>query len=158
MERLEIVVRVNEKVFYRRPLGVTLLSFFFLLGASMCLLSLLALALPESFLRSIWRLNPAAHLAFSAMGPWAFLLMVLVGFACATAAVGLTTCAEWGRRLAIAVLGVNLVGDMANAIARQDPRTLIGLPIGAAMIAYLMRGAVRRCFAQSRHSRVAEEE
>ena len=47
--------------------------------------------------------------------------------------------AEWGRRLAIGILTVNLVGDTLNAILRRDPITLIGLPIGGLMIWYLIR-------------------
>ena len=44
-----------------------------------------------------------------------------------------------GRRLAIGVLTVNLVGDSLNALLRHDPRTLIGLPIGGLMILYLAK-------------------
>jgi hypothetical protein len=47
--------------------------------------------------------------------------------------------AEWGRRLAIGVLTVNLVGDSLNALLRHDLRTLIGLPVGGLMILYLLK-------------------
>ena len=47
---------------------------------------------------------------------------------------------EWGRRLAIGTLAANLIGDCVSALVRHDPRTLIGLPIGGAMIAYLWKG------------------
>lgn len=65
--------------------------------------------------------------------------MIVVGTACAAAAYGLAKGRWWGRRLAIGILIVNLVGDSANAGLRRDPRTLIGLPIGGAMIVYLWR-------------------
>ena len=64
--------------------------------------------------------------------------MAMVGAACGLAAVGLAKNAEWGRRLAIGVLTVNLIGDSLNAVLRHDPRTLIGLPIGGLMIWYLI--------------------
>ena len=64
--------------------------------------------------------------------------MLTVGIACALAAIGLAKNAAWGRRLALAILAVNLIGDSATAIVRHDPRTLIGLPIGGGMIAYLL--------------------
>ena len=64
--------------------------------------------------------------------------MVVVGSACALAAVGLATRARWGVSLALGILIVNLVGDLLNAFVRHDLRTLIGLPIGGAMIAYLL--------------------
>jgi hypothetical protein len=35
---------------------------------------------------------------------------------------------------------INLIGDSLNALLRHDPRTLIGVPIGALMIWYLLRG------------------
>ena len=60
--------------------------------------------------------------------------MTLVAAACAAAAIGLARRAEWGRRIAITVLAVNLLGDLGGAIVRHDPHTLIGLPIGGAMI------------------------
>jgi len=66
-------------------------------------------------------------------------MMIAVGAACALSAIGLLSGLEWGRQLAIAVLIVNLIGDTAGAIARRDPRTLIGLPIAGAMIVILLK-------------------
>ena len=65
--------------------------------------------------------------------------MAVVGVACGLAAVGLARNAAWGRRLAIVILIVNLIGDSLNALLRHDPRTLIGLPIGGLMIWYLLK-------------------
>jgi len=62
----------------------------------------------------------------------------VVGVACGLSAIGLARNAEWGRRLAIGVLTVNLIGDSLNALLRHDPRTLIGLPIAGLMIWYLL--------------------
>jgi hypothetical protein len=49
--------------------------------------------------------------------------------------------ADRSRALAIGILAANLVGDSMNALVRHDPRTLIGMPIGGAMIAYLLEKA-----------------
>ena len=65
--------------------------------------------------------------------------------------VGDRDCARWGRRLALAILTANLVGDATNALLRDDLRTLIGLPIGGALIAYLMSARVRVGFAKATH-------
>jgi len=100
---------------------------------------MLALAFPGSFLESIWRLRPDARLEFEQFGDWSVVLMAAVGAACGLAAFGLARGAEWGRQIAIGVLTVNLVGDTFNAVFRGDLRTLIGLPIGALMIWYLMK-------------------
>ena len=123
----------------RRPLGVTLLVIFFGVGALICLVTTLALAFPGGFLDPIWRLRPDARLEFQKLGNWSVLLMAVVGAACGLAAVGLARQAEWGRRLAIGILTVNLVGDTLNAYFRQNFRTLIGLPIGGLMIWYLIQ-------------------
>ena len=121
----------------RLPLGIKLLVIFFAAGALICSLVMLALAFPGSFLERIWWLRPGIQAEFQEFGTWAIALLAAVGAACGLSAFGLAKRAEWGRRLAIAVLTVNLVGDMFNAVFRGDLRTLIGLPIGGLMIWYL---------------------
>ena len=122
----------------RVPLGIKLLSAFFAVGAVICLITIIALLFPGGALDPIWRLNRDAHVAFQQIGGLSILLMVFVGSACALAAVGLAKRARWGVPLALGILAVNLVGDLLNAFLRHDLRTLIGLPIGGAMIAYLL--------------------
>jgi hypothetical protein len=127
----------------RLPLGIKLLSIFFAFGAAICLLTIVMLLFPDGRLEPIWRLNPDAHTAFQQIGRWSILLMAVVGSACALASVGLATRARWGHRLALGILSFNLLGDLVNAFVRHDFRTLIGLPIGGTMIAYLLiRGRV----------------
>jgi len=65
-------------------------------------------------------------------------------------ALGLWIRARWGHRFAVAVVAVNLVGDTMNAVVRGDLRTLIGLPIGGALIVYLLSAKVRRQFTPSK--------
>ena len=111
---------------------------FFGAGALICLVTMLALAFPGGFLEPIWRLKPERRVEFQELGRWSVALMAVVGAACGLAAIGLAKNAEWGRRLAIGILVVNLLGDSLNAFLRHDPRTLIGLPIGGLMIWYLL--------------------
>ncbi len=120
-------------------MGITLLIIFFAAGAVICFVTMFALVFPGGFLESIWRLKPEARVEFQQIGIWSIALMGVVGAACGLAAIGLAKHAEWGRRLAIGILTVNLVGDTLNAILRRDPITLIGLPIGGLMIWYLIR-------------------
>ena len=127
----------------RLPVGIVLLVIFFGGGAVICMVVMIALAFPGGFLEPIWRLRPDARLEFEKFGTWSIALMATVGAACGLAAFGLARRAEWGRRLGIGVLTVNLVGDTFNAVFRHDVRTLIGLPIGGLIIWYLVsrRGA-----------------
>jgi hypothetical protein len=130
----------------RTPLGVKLLAGFFAFGAAMCLLTLILLIFPGSALDPLWRINPEAQRSFRELGKWSLLLMTTVGLACGLAAVGLVRRCPWGREIALVVLIVNLLGDTTNAFLRNDYRTLIGLPIGGAMVAYLFSDGVRRVF------------
>ena len=121
-----------------RPVGIILLAMFFGAGALICLVTMLALAFPGGFLDPIWRLRPDARAEFQKLGSWSIALMVTVGAACGLASLGLARQADWGRRLAIGILAVNLIGDTLNAFLRDDLRTLIGLPVGGVMIWYLI--------------------
>ena len=112
---------------------------FFALGAMMCALTIALLLFPSSALDSLWRLNPEARVAFQSFGSWSLLLMLTVGTACLLAAIGLWRGSLWGTRLALTILSVNIVGDLVNTLLRHDYRALIGLPIGAAMIFFLVR-------------------
>src|SRR6184192_2750841 len=126
----------------RTPAGIKLLSVFFGFGAAICLLTIVMLLFPGSALDSLWKLNPDARVAFQSLGKLSILLMLIVGVACASASIGLAKRTRWGIPLALGILIVNLIGDSLNAFVRHDLRTLIGLPIGAAIIGYLL--SVRR--------------
>ncbi len=126
--------------------GITLLVVFFSFGVLVCSLVIAALLFPGGTLDSIWRLKPGARADFQLLGGWSVALMGTVGTACGLAAIGLARRAEWGRRIALGVLSVNLLGDLLNAVLRHDAKTLIGLPIGGCMIAYLLSRRVRREF------------
>lgn len=123
----------------RLPVGILLLVLFFAAGAVICIVVMLALAFPGSFLEIIWRLRPEVRGDFIEHGMWAIGLMAALGAACGLSAFGLARGAEWGRKLAIGVLTVNLVGDMFNAAFRGDMRTLLGIPIAGLMIWYLTK-------------------
>jgi len=123
-----------------RSVGTTLLTILFSASALICLGVILALAFPESFLESIWRLKPEARIQFLQIGRGVSIaLMIIVGGACGLSAIGLARNAEWGRSLALGVLIMNLIGDSLNALLRHDPKTLVGLPVALAMIWYLLR-------------------
>jgi hypothetical protein len=49
-----------------------------------------------------------------------------------------------GVRVGLAILVLNVIGDLVNVVTRHDYRTLIGVPIAGAMILYLARFAARR--------------
>jgi hypothetical protein len=65
--------------------------------------------------------------------------MLTVGIACLFAAIGLWRGTFCGTRLAVINFSINIIGDTANALFRHDYRALIGLPMGAALIFFLVR-------------------
>ncbi len=130
----------------KRPLGINLLVAFFFFGLTMSALTVILVLWPGTPLDAIWRIKPTAKSELAQLGFFTAPLMTMVASACGAAAVGLAKRAEWGRRTAIAVLIVNLVGDGANAFLRADWSTLIGLPIAGLMISYLMSRRIRRWF------------
>lgn len=132
-----------------RPWGVTALSLFFGLGAAVSFTSLVALLFPGSVLEPMWRLNPRAREAFASMGPWALGLMAFVSALCALASVGLWRGHRRGYVLAVVLLSISLLGDLANALLGIEPRAWAGVPIAGLMLAFLGTARVRIFFATS---------
>ena len=122
-----------------RPRLITALSIFFLVGAMISLTASIPLLHPDSFLKSMWRLNPRAHENLSGLGLWAVVLLSAVSVFCAAAAVGLWRESRWGYRIAIGLMAVNLVGDVTNVVLGTEPRAIVGVPIAAAILIYLIR-------------------
>jgi hypothetical protein len=123
-----------------RTVGRILLVIFFAAGALISLVVMLALVFPGSDLESMWRLKPEVQTQFQTIGRGASAaLMAIVATGCGFAAVGLARNTEWGRRLAIGILIINLIGDSLNALFMRDAKTLMGLPIGGLMILFLVR-------------------
>jgi hypothetical protein len=128
------------------PLGVRALSGFFVFGACASGVALVTLLFPGGPLDALWRVNPRGDAALHGTGAWGLILMALVCLACALTARGLWIGARWGRWLALAMLSLNLIGDAVNALVLGDLRTLVGLPVGGALIAYLLSRRVRAVF------------
>jgi uncharacterized membrane protein (DUF2068 family) len=126
--------------------GITALSIFFLAGAAISLTASLSLLRPNSFLESMWRLNPRAQENLSSLGRWAVLLLAIVSLFCATAAIGLWRGSRWGHWLSIGLIATNLIGDVTNVLLGTEPRAIVGVPIAAAILVYLLSNKVREFF------------
>ena len=126
------------------PAGVRALALFSAFGAIASCFAAITLLSPGTALDSVWRVNPAGHAGLLRLGGWAVLLMGSVSVACSCAAFGLWNGREWARILAVVILLLNSSGDLLAAILRHQLVTLIGVPIGGAVIAYLLSDRVRR--------------
>lgn len=132
--------------FQKRPRGISALSIFFLAGALISLTASASLLFPGSFIEPMWRANPRAHAHLSELGRWAVVLLFAVSMSCAMAAIGLWRRARWGHKLAVALIAINLVGDVANTVMGTEPRAIVGVPIALAILIYLMSKRVRGYF------------
>lgn len=133
-----------------RPTRITALSLFFATGAVISLTAALALFFPQSFLQTMWRLNPRALEAFNGIGPWAILLLITVSVACAAAAFGLWFAKLWGYYFAIALLGVNLLADIYNVVTGTEPRAAFGIPIVILVLLFVTTPETRAFFKKDR--------
>ena len=127
-----------------RPAGILALTLFFYLATVITFAGALSLLEPGSALDALWNLNPVAREGLDEIGGWATALFFLVSVACAVAAAGLWIRKAWGRRVAIGVLVVNMVGDFGSVFFRGDARALVGLPIAGILTAYLMSDRAKR--------------
>ena len=130
-----------------RPRGTSALSIFFLAGAIISLTASVSLLFPGSFIEPIWRVNPRAHKHLSEFGSWAAALLLGVSICCGVAAIGLWRRKPWGHKVAVGLIAINLVADVANAVTGTEPRAIVGIPIAAAILIYLLSRRVRNSFA-----------
>ena len=129
-----------------RPAGVTALACLFAVGVLASGLSAISLFNPGGALEPMWKLNPRARESFSRMGTWAPLLLAVVCVACAACAYGFFLGRRWAYPLGVGGLLVNLTGDIVNAALGIELRAVVGVPIVALILWYLLSRQVRNFF------------
>jgi hypothetical protein len=127
-------------------MGIRLLAGFFIFGAAMSGLAATTLFWPGTWLDSIWMINPEGHAGMMAAGLAAAAGMGLLCVVMSTTARGLWAQRLWAWWIALCVLVVNAVADLATAVLQHNPRTLIGVPIAGFMVGWMLRPRIRRLF------------
>jgi hypothetical protein len=130
----------------KRPRGIGALTIFFLAGALISLTAGASLLFPRGFIEPMWSVNPRAYAQLSELGPWAVVLMFAVSISCAFAAIGLWRRAQWGYKIAVGLIAINLIGDVANTVMGTEPRAIVGVPIALGILIYLLSKKVRDSF------------
>lgn len=74
------------KTLYVRPLGITALIIFFVLGTLISFLTGVSLLFPSTLVNVMWRLNPHGHEGLLRIGLWAVVLLFAASASCGTAA------------------------------------------------------------------------
>jgi hypothetical protein len=130
----------------RTPFGIRCLVAFAFAAAGISAASAASLLWPGGPLEAMWRLNPRAKEDFAALGIWSAILLDVLSIVCLIAAVGLWRRTRAGYRLIVAGLILNLIGDVSNIIVRRQLAPAFGIPVVAAILAYLMTRNVREYF------------
>ena len=130
----------------KSPRGLTAVGIFLVFGAVMATLAGTSLRWPRTYLDDIWILNPPAHRELAPYGPVVGLLFLLLGATLAVAAAGWFKRRLWGWWLAVAVIAIQVLGDLVNAFSGRAVEGAIGVTIAGLLFFYLTRPQVRAAF------------
>jgi hypothetical protein len=131
------------------PRGFKAVGIFLFFGATMAALAGTTLVWPGTVLDSVWALNPVAYKQLAPWGAPAWIAFLLLSIALAVAGMGWFRRRPWGRLLAVAIILVQMVGDLVNAIRGDLLKAGAGFLIAAALLIYLLRPSVRAAFPRS---------
>jgi hypothetical protein len=125
---------------------MTSIGAFLFFGASMALLAGVTLSWPGTMLDDIWWLNPNAYRRLAPLGR-----LVGIGFLFLSAIMAAAATAWFKRKLlgwqlAVAIIAVQIAGDLGNTMFGHVREGLIGVTIAGALLFYLLRAPVRAVF------------
>ena len=127
-----------------RPLGVTALGALLVVAPLVGVLGLFAVMVPGTPLDALWSINLNGRAAFQQHPALVGVALAAIPLA-AVAGTGLLLMRRWGRRLAMALLVTNAIGDTVM-IPKEGARAVVGVVIVVALLAYLGRPRVREAF------------
>jgi hypothetical protein len=130
-----------------KPQGFAAIGIFLFFGAAMSSLAATTLLWRGTSLDRIWSLNPTAYRQIAPLGRIAGGLFLLLGLALAAAGIGWFRRRLWGWRLAVAIIAIQIVGDVTNCIRGDWLHGGIGVVVAGALWLFLLRPAVKRAFA-----------
>jgi hypothetical protein len=139
--------RVREASDAPKPSGFAAVGIFLFFGATMASLAAITLLWRGTSLDRIWSLNPAAYRQLVPWGRSVGVLFLLLGLALAASGVGWFQRRLWGWRLAVAIIAVQVIGDVINCIRGDWLRGGIGVAIAGALLLFLLRPTVKKAFA-----------
>jgi hypothetical protein len=130
-----------------RPTGFVAVGIFLCFGAAMASLAATTLLWRSTALDHIWALNP---IAYKQLAPHALvmgILFLLLGAALAAAGIGWFERRAWGWRLAVLIIGIQMLGDAVNCVRGDWVGGGVGVIIAGALMLFLCRSKVRSAFA-----------
>jgi hypothetical protein len=129
-----------------KPFGFAAIGTFLFFGATMAGLAAITLLCPGTFAERVWRVNPTAYQKLVPLGSKIGFLFLLLGSALLLSGIGWFRRRLWGWRLAVAIIAIQVVGDIIN-LARGDwLRGGIGVVLAGALLSYLFTPRVKGYF------------
>jgi hypothetical protein len=132
-----------------RPPGFAAIGVFLFFGATMATLAATTLLWRGTPLDRAWTLNPTAYEQLSPLGSKVGILFLLLAVALVTAGIGWFRGRLWGWRLAVSIIGIQVIGDIVNLVRGDLLRGGTGVIIAGALLLYLLRRRVRVAFTSS---------
>jgi len=129
-----------------KPLGFAAIGVFLFFGATMAGLAATTLLWRGTPLDRAWALNPRAYQQLSPLGSKVGILFLCLSASLAVAGIGWFRRRLWGWKLAIALIGTQVAGDIINFIRGDWLRGGIGVVIAGALLLYLLSSRIRATF------------
>jgi hypothetical protein len=96
--------------------GVAAIGVFLFFGATMAGLAATTLIWPGTSLDRAWDLNPTAYQQLAPLGGKVGILFLLLAAALVISGIGWFRRRLWGWRLAVVIIGIQVLGDLINLV------------------------------------------
>src|SRR6266568_7495355 len=126
--------------------AMTAVGVFLIFGACMASLAGTTLTWPGTPLDKVWALNRPAYIQLAPVGGVVGPLFLVLSSVLLAAAVGWFKRRLWGWRLTIAIIAIQVAGDLVNFARGDFLRGSTGVVIAGALLFYLLRGEVKARF------------
>jgi hypothetical protein len=129
-----------------RPRGFIPIGAFFVFGAIMAAYAAGTLLKPGTFLDALWVLNKQGHEGLASLGRLAALPFAILSLMLCLAAVGWFRRRYWGWVLGVAIIAINMAGDVGQIVFGERWKGAVGVTIAGLLLTYMTRAGVRSHF------------
>jgi hypothetical protein len=129
-----------------KPIGFAAMGVFLFFGATMATLAAASLLRPGTSLDRAWTLNPTAHRQLAPLGGQVGILFFLLAATLVISGIGWFRRRLWGWRLAVVIIGIQVLGDLINLVRGDRLRGGTGAVIAGTLLLYLLSARVRDVF------------